>query len=516
MRRIIFLLFISALTLSLPTGCSGGSNTTQCSGTCPATVTPVSLTMTDDPPSGISVLFFQADLSAATLTTTSGSAVSLLPEATLGNGMQSGPIAVDVTQLQAQSAFLSAQAVPSGSYSGLSLTFSNPQMIIYNASDLALAGSCAIGSICQIAPAISSATVTLATSPFPLTLTPFTPVSLQIDFHLNTVIQSDLSVNLGAANGVTVEQIPSQTDSAPLPLGSISGTVAGVNNSSEFTLQTPDNRIYSVETGSSTTYDDFPSSACSTSSSSCVAAGQSVRVQVSGLGTDVVMATQVTYAQLAGQETVEGTIIGLIPSASNPLGAPAGFQLLLRSNPSNSSGLPLGAIASINSSTAVFSVDGNGFTLPSGLSFTSAADLLVGQNVQVDVMTAYLSPVSGQPPSSSWGPSESLSFYTDRVDLEPSQLTGTVAAMDSGAQSFTLGGTGTTIFPWPAASGSTPSFNVLTASQTTWQGFSPGNFGGLADNDVVSVSGWIFPPAVSGNPPILAARSMTLQTAGVF
>jgi hypothetical protein len=516
MRRIISVLFLSALSVSVLSGCVGGTATTKCSGACPASVTPVSLSMTDDPPSGVSVLYFQADLNTAALTTASGAVVSLLPEVTLGNGTQSGPIAVDVTQLQARSAFLSAQTVPAGSYSGLSLTFSNPQMVIYNASDSALAGSCAIGSVCQIAPAIGSATVTVTTSPFPLTLTAVTPVSLQIDFHLNTVIQSDLSVNLGVANGVTVEQVPSEADSTPLPLGFISGTVAGVTNSSEFTLQTPDNRIYSVETGSSTTYDDFPSSACSTPSSSCVAAGQSVRVQVSGLEADAVMATQVTYAQLAGQETVEGTIIGLIPSASNPFGPPAGFQLLLRSNPSNSSGLPLGAIASVNSSTAVYSVDGDGFTLPSGLSFTGAADLLIGQNVQVDVITTYLSPVSGQPPSGSWGPPQTLSFYTDRVELEPSQLTGTVAAIDSGSQSFTLGGTGTIVFPWPPASGNAPSFNVLTASQTIWQGFTPGNFGGLADSDLVSVSGWIFPSAVSGNPPTLAAQSIALQTTGVF
>jgi hypothetical protein len=33
---------------------------------------------------------------------------------------------------------------------------------------------------------------------------------------------------------------------------------------------------------------------------------------------------------------------------------------------------------------------------------------------------------------------------------------------------------------------------VDTTSQTVYQGFNPDSFSGLANNDVVSVSGWIF------------------------
>ena len=80
--------------------------------------------MTDDPPAGVSVLFFQVSLTAASLTPTSGSAVSLLNNNT--------PIQIDVTKLQALSAFLSTANVPAGTYNSLSLTFATPQLVIFN------------------------------------------------------------------------------------------------------------------------------------------------------------------------------------------------------------------------------------------------------------------------------------------------------------------------------------------------------------------------------------------------
>ena len=150
--------------------------------------------MTDDPPAGVQVLFFQVSLTAATLTPQSGSPVSLLS----GNT----PVQIDVTQLQALSAFLSTADVTAGPYTGLNLTFASPQLVIFNQSDSSLGSNCAVGSVCQLTPAFDNSTDSLSftTAPFPVTVSATSPLGFLVDFHLNTVIQSDLSVNLAAAN----------------------------------------------------------------------------------------------------------------------------------------------------------------------------------------------------------------------------------------------------------------------------------------------------------------------------
>ncbi|MGO8719571.1 MAG: DUF5666 domain-containing protein [Acidobacteriaceae bacterium] len=503
MRKGMFLLFVSAMMVSLLAGC--GTTTTNPTSPSMGTV-PVSLSMTDNPPAGVSVLFFQVSLTDASLTPMSGSAVSLI----------STPIQIDVTRLQTLSAFLSTANVSPGTYNSLSLTFANPQLVIFNASDQSIASTCAVGSVCQLTPTVDNAApVTFSTAPFPVTVAANSPLGFLIDFHLNTVIQSDLSVNLGVANGVTVSELP------PVPshpqFGFLTGTVQGVNTSqNQFTLQTAYGRTFTITSNSSTTYDDFPSSACMTGSISCLATGQIVQVQIASIemgGT--LVAGQVTYLQAAGQQTAEGTIIGLNTSNGTTI-----MKLILHNNPSNNEGLPLGGEAAVTiGNGATFSVDANGFTIPAGLSFTGTSDLLVGQEVQVNVAAGSLDTSSGanNMGMGGWGPPRSLSFTTNSVELEPSQITGIVSAIDSGTSSFTLSSYASLFFaPWPFAVSNQTQVNVLTTAQTTYQGFSSDNFSGLAVKNAVSVSGWLFPPQSGATSPTLAAETVVLRSNGMF
>jgi len=501
MRKAMFFFFIAAMLLSLLAGCGtnlGSSSSAPSMGT-----VPVSLSMTDDPPAGVSVLFFQVSLTDASLTPASGPAVSLLNNNT--------PIQVDVTQLQALSAFLSTANVPAGTYESLSLTFGSPQLVIFNASDQAIASTCAVGSVCQFTPTIdNSATISFSTAPFPIAVAANSPLGFLIDFHLNTVIQSDLSVNLGVSNGVTVSEFPATPSFLP-HFGFLTGTVQSINASqNQFTLQTAYGRTFTIDSNSSTAYDDFPSSVCAAGSISCLAVGQIVQVQIASVSTGgTLLAAQVSYLQAAGQQTAEGTIVGL--STSN--GATV-MQLILHKNPSNNSGLPLGGKASVTiGSGATFSVDANGFAIPSGLSFTGVSNLLVGQEVQVNVVAGSLTTSSGPGIWGIWGPPRSLSFTTDSVELEPSQITGSITALSSGTSSFTVG---SYFAPWPFAVSNPAQVNVQTTSQTTYQGFSLDSFSGLDVNNIVSVSGWLFPPASSTAPPTLAAETVVLRADGMF
>jgi hypothetical protein len=236
------------------------------------------------------------------------------------------------------------------------------------------------------------------------------------------------------------------------------------------------------------------------------------------------MASQVTYLQAAGQQTVEGTIVDVLPPPPTVAGT-AGLwtiKLILHRNPTNNSGLPLGGEASVSiASNATYSIDANGFTIPSGLTFTGGANLGVGQTVQVNVVSGSLGPVTSPMPmvAGEWSAPRLLAFTTSTVELEPGQITGTVSGL--GSASFTLSGFPSICFgPRIAANATSLQSMVETTSQTTYQGFSMDSFSGLANGDVVSVSGWLFPqngvvnPAVG--PPTVLAEAISLHSDGWF
>ena len=226
-----------------------------------------------------------------------------------------------------------------------------------------------------------------------------------------------------------------------------------------------------------------------------------------------------TYLQAASQQTVQGTIVGMAQSQVVPNSTTI-IQLILHNNPSNSTSLPLGGAASVTiANGATFSIDANGFAIPSGLTFSGVNSLAVGQTVQVNVASGSLTPPTVPPTALGWGPPVQLSFTTNNVQLEPSQITGTVFYLGSGGFTLSLlpnifsGPPSATALPLPQSI-------VETTSQTTYQGLSPDSFSGLALGDTVSVSGWLFPqnggldPAVG--PPLIVAQTVTLHAGGLF
>lgn len=495
--------FTSLLIFLFLVGCSTtpSNNTSSNNNNSSA---PVSLSMTDDPPNGVDVLFFQIDLTAAYLTPASGSSnVSLLSNNT--------PIQVDVTQLQAISAFLSTANVPTGKYNSLTLTFASPQLVIFNESDQAIASTCPLSTVCQLTPKIDgSPTLTFSSMPFPVTLSANTPLGFLLDFHLNTVIQSDLSVNLGVANGVTVKELPPTPPIGPPQFGFLFGTIQNVNASqNQFTVQTRWGRMFTVEVTSSTTYQNFPSSVCATGGFSCLASGQVVQVQVASIQMDgTLVAGSVSYVQAATQQVAQGNIIGVSTTSSGTV-----LQLILHWTP-DSGAMPFGGIANVTvPSTATYSVDAGNFTIPSGLIFASASDLLAGQEVRVTVVPGTLSNSNNIGP---WAPS-SFSFTTSSVELEPGQFTGMITGIDSSALSFTIL-TLPNFLPPPSSfsSGTRGQITVQTTSQTTFEGFSTDSFSGLQTNTLVSARGWLFSTPSGATPSTMVAGTVLARPEGFF
>jgi hypothetical protein len=493
--------------LLLLAGCNQGPMSTNSSGTnSNGQASQVSLSMTDDPPNGVTVLFFQISLTAAYLTPASGSSnASLLSNNT--------PVQVDVTELQAISAFLSTANVPTGTYKSLTLTFANPQLVIFNASDQAISSTCPLNTVCQLTPSIdNSGSLTFSTAPFPVSVAANSPIGFLLDFNLNQVIQSDLTVNLGVTNGVTVDQLPAAPPFGPPRFGFLVGTVESVMSSgNQFTLQTRDGRTFTVDANSSTGYENFPGSICSMSNFSCLASGQIVQVQVASVEMDgTLVAAEVSYVQASSQQVVEGDVIGL-----NTSGGKTVMKLLLHWSP-DAGLLPVGGVASVTvSSSATFSVNSNNMTIPAGLTFAAASDLVVGQEVEVDVVAGSLANSAG----SGWWAPHSVSFTTNSVALEPSQITGTISGTDASAASFTI-----TTFPNFFASWSNPNWmswtpmtiTVETTSQTAYQDLNTDSFSGLTPNSVVSVRGWLFSTPRARTPSTMAAETVLGRPLGFF
>ncbi len=505
MRKILFLPLVAAMLSVILNGC-GSPSMSPSTPTPAANSAPVSITMTDDPPAGVTVLFFQVSLTDASLMPASGTAVSLLNNNT--------PIQIDVTQLQALSAFLSTANVAAGTYNSLSLTFANPQIVIFNASDQSIASTCAVGTVCTLTPTIdNSATLSLTTAPFPLTVAANMPLGLLVDFRLNTIIQPDLTVNLGVANGVTVSQLTATPPSHHPPFGALTVIVQSVNAAqTQFTVLTPWGRTFTINTDSNTTFTSFPMSACATAGFSCVAVGESVSVQVASVvSAGTLLASGVSFLEAPGQQTVEGTIVGITPATTTPV-SPTVIKLILHKNNSINTGLPMGGEALVTiASGATFAIDATGVTIPSGLTFADATGLGVGQTVQVDVVAGSLTDAGVTAMHNGWGPPHKISFSADTVQLEPGQITGVVGTIDSTTTSFALNNFPGFFFS-PMAT-ATPKATVDTTAQTTFDNFTTDDFTGLATGELVSVNGWLFPApsSTTTSPPTVVAQKVTMH-----
>jgi len=303
--------------------------------------------------------------------------------------------------------------------------------------------------------------------------------------------------------------LPPAPPSGYAPFGFVKGTVQNVStNPDQFTLQTRDGRTFTIDVNSSTTYANFPTSICPASAFSCLAPQQDVKVQVAGIeGPGALLAGAVSYIQQASQQVVEGNIIGL-----NTANGSTTMTLLLHWSP-NATAIPFGGIANVTvSSSATFSVDSGSYMLPSGLSFASASDLLMGQDVQVDVVSGSLTTANNGP---KWAP-PTLSFTTDSIELEPSQITGTITAIGSDGTSFTISTFPNFFMAWSNKNWMPEQITVETTAQTTYFGLNPDSFGGLSPNNNVSVRGWLFATPSGATPSTQVAQIVVGRANGFF
>jgi hypothetical protein len=473
MRKAILSLLPLLLITIVLAGCGGGMSSTQTPlGT---NMSQVSLTIHDNPPMGVTVLSFDIEVTGAALQPSDSSSqpVSMLSE----------PEDIELEHLQTESALLASRSVPTGIYSSLMVSFANPRMTIQNQTGATLTlgtKTCSDQQVCEFDPKLnqSSVTVQAPTQPFPITLTMNSPVVLKLDFNLDTSIQqNDLSIT----PTISLVQLPPHSsggDQGDEDMELI-GRVASIDQSSHtFVIQSGmSGPSFTIATDSSTQF-DFGMS-CSAENFACLQTGQIVKVDAKMKPDGSLHAFEVKFFQPPNQMSFAGKVTSLSAGASS-------FQIVLFDEESfgggdEMGGFSMGAPLTINlAPQATFSIDTSSFMFPSGLNFASTADLMVGQEVRLHPTGA----PTGTPPN--------LMVTVDQVQLEPSRVTGTVTAVNTGSnpQTFTLGN-----LPSFFTNAGITSIQVDVLATTQFETEEDQTFSGLSSfkpGDMVSVRGPLF------------------------
>jgi hypothetical protein len=459
MRRLGTLwAFVALATICILPGCGksagpiiGGTKTAQ-----------FSLTIHDSAPSNITVLSLQVQVKSALL---QPGAVSVsLPET------------VDLALLQSDTAILSSLQIPAATYTSLVVDFENPVMTFINNTGGPVTPNnnptCAAGAVCTITPLSSGGSPFIFGSApvFPFVVTQNTEVGLELDLDIADLVQSDYSLDF--SNALNIAPLtPVQGAAEIRHVKHVLGTVSALATNA-FTLITPTNIKLGITTDGSTIF-KFPAT-CLADNFSCVKVNQVLELDVSLEGNGTILAKEADLEADVNVVEISGLIVSL--DTNSP---PQSFQMLVRqASPAVSPTLmPVGLVETVSiGSPTTFSVDNHSFVLPAGLSFTSAASLLVGQEVLADV-NVILAP--------------SLVIRTSSLALRRSQVTALVSTAPI------VGGSSFVLSPLPSIFQTALPTNILqmkveTTNQTTFENLTPDTIAGVLFGNNVSVGGFLF------------------------
>jgi Domain of unknown function (DUF5666)/Domain of unknown function (DUF4382) len=467
MRKLALLASAVLSVAALVAGCGGGTQSTQ-----PLAPRSLSLSIRDNPPSGVSVLSFEINVTGASLqpSDTSKAAVSLV----------TSPIEVELTQLETEKALLNALNAPDGTYSSISFTFANPQLTILNQTGQTITmgtQTCLTGQVCEFKPALNQSSVTISSTPFPVTVSASAPIGLTVDFDLNSSIQSNLSVT----PSVTLAAVAAQPSTGELEdIEGLKGKVQSVS-SAGFTLQDgTSGQTFTINVDNNTQYQDFNQVGCAANNFSCVQVGQIVEVEhLLVMDNGTLLASEIQLDDGVNQEELEGTIVAVNPANNQ-------FQMVVEDEEPAVQGVSVGNSVTIAiNAGAQYAIDSDDLSgaIPSGVSFASASDLLIGQEVKVRALIVSSS-IAG------------TTATTDRVKLHMSQFPGTVASLN--APNFAVNN-----LPALFTSNGISQVQVVVSSGTEFEGIS-GSSSLTAGNSVV-LRGLLFKTA---GDPILVAKKV--------
>jgi hypothetical protein len=354
--------------------------------------------MTDTPPSNVSILSAEVTLTGASL---SPGNVSLF----------SGSTTVELTRLQTDIAYLvTAANIPAGSYTGVTLTFANPMLTIENDTAAAI-GSCAVGSICTMAP---TATANLSTT---IPLTGFTIASssttgLLIDVNLDNLLTATMGEDFSAGTTVTAFT-PAGIGAPPVGAEDVVGQVGNINASSNTFTLTNASATYALKVNNTSTFLQFPSTGCATPGFACLQNNQILSVDVGIQSDGSILARNIIFEDADSSDT---EVEGMITSTNVGLQQ---FNIVIQTMSAPVSGLSIGQPITVQYSASPqtpFDIDlvhaDNLQVSTAGFLFAMPSDLAVGQQVSIRRNTTLSAGV----------------IKADRVRLRSTRVTATVQA----------------------------------------------------------------------------------------
>jgi hypothetical protein len=428
----------------------------------------VSVTLSDAPPAGVSVLSFEVNITGALLQPVVGADVSVLPG--------SDPVEIEVKKLETEAAVLSTLSAPAGTYKGLQLTLAHPSLTVFNGSPNAI-GACKANTTCQFKP-VAAGPITYSAAPFPLTLVAGTPVGLKIDILLNKIIGADLSVSLSDPSDIVVTEltsVPVSGQPSKLEDNEFAGLITSIDaTNNKFVVQNANSAMTeTINAGAHTKFEDFDDHGCKSENFSCLAVSQLVEVETTLQSDGSLVAREVKLEESRGAKSIEGTLVSV---TGNP---PTQLQLVVLDQEDENAGPHLGDSLLVTlTPTTTFDIQLGGLAVPAGGAFVAPTDLIPGQDLQVEPGTI----LPGPPVSTS----------TAHVHLHTSQFTATVSAVN---------GSAITVTSLPAIFGLS-TLTVQTSSVTDFDGVLGPS--GLAKGVVISVRGLLFKTA--SGPVVVAAK----------
>ena len=394
----VFLITLSASSLLAIAGCGTGMHTVAPPV---ATAGVTTLVNMGDAPAD-RVIGFEVTVGPITLTPTSGSAVTVL----------SATRRIELTHLSGTNETLGLVKVPQGTYTGASITVSNPEIVFLNN----------LGQTVKLEPTFNQA-VTVAFTP-PLTVGAGMPV-INIDLRVANSLTFDAQGNVTGLNiNPTSFNLATSTVAAQAEqehengeLENLKGTVSSVSGSS-FTLTV-------ARSGTSLTFTTDGNTQFKEGASLASLANMMVTVEGRTLADGSLYAKEVEGVETGDGAEVEGLI-------SHVTGNPA-TQLTFMADHGSGGGMDdskTGAMFTVDVSKAGFkadqsNLDTNGLSsLLSSANFPfDAATVHSGQRVEIDSRHA----VSG------------TSAVAETVKLQQQTLSGTVSGLTRGSPTtFTL------------------------------------------------------------------------------
>jgi hypothetical protein len=465
------LMFLSVLMIF---GCGGGSTTNPLLPGSSA----LSVTVTDTPPTGVSVLSFEVSVIGATLNPGS---VDLL------SGR--GPVRVEVKQLETESAFLNTARVAPGTYTSLNLVFSNPELTFKNGTNATLAG-CAAGAVCEIKPAGTLTSMVNFPSPG-LTIPGSSSAStetaddehramgIQLDLNVNTILSAAMGVDFSQAGAVSAGQLTRKAEGEFDDVNKLKGVAQNLNTTNmTFTLHTMQGD-FAITTDSNTR---FGFESCAANNFSCLRNNMVVQVDAKMMPVGIFLARKIEFEDDAADDELEGVVFK-IDDATH-------FEMVVLDElrPLNNVNVGNPVVVTLNNPT--FQVKAEGLNAPSGFvsAFEGATDtsrLLTGQTVEIR-LTAPATVGS------------TISMTANRVRLRLTQFTANVSGTPV-PPNFTVGSL-SSLF----TNAGIMSMQVNTSDQTNFVGVA--GVSGLADGNTVSLRGLLF--SNGPNRPVLVAKKV--------